>query len=151
IAENPRRFCELLLRAIETTGLAAAPVSQDHREINPEPAAPDVAFSLDGSSDLYTESIDGEEAVYGHGQASFRANIVLPKAPEEWLGRPLGLSITWTVDETEDGTAWMQLTIRDTSSGNQSLFTGVEWSASWQRNVSYLSRSPLRGGDEHLE
>jgi hypothetical protein len=151
IAENPRRFCELLLRAIDVTGLAAAPVVQGHREIRPESAAPDVAFSLDGVSDLTTVSIEGEEAVYRHDQATLRAMIILPKAPEEWLGRPLGLSIEWTVDETENGTAWMQLSIRDASSSSQNLFTNVDWNSIWERDGSSLSRSPLRGGDEDLQ
>jgi hypothetical protein len=151
VAEDPRRMCDMLLRLVDGTGLIGVPPKDGQREIAPEPEAPETVVSLNFDSQPFTETVDDVKTEYPHEQAQVDLTLDLPKMPERWMGQHFRMHVHWVVDECANGSGFMMLSLEDPARTPVNGISGsITWGINWDARAAYVSRSPIRGGDEGI-
>jgi len=150
VAEDPRHAFDLILRLIDETGLAGAKLNGESREIEPEPAAPDVRLSMSHSAwDDNAQTVEGAPPIpRRHDQVQFHATLLLPKVPEGWLGQPLSAEVELAIEESNLGPAW--LTLRLNADKHDSA-REIRWNLHVNGEGAFLSRTPVRGAEDCRE
>jgi hypothetical protein len=146
VAEDPRHAFDLILQLIDETGLAGAKLENGIRQIQPEPAAPDVRLSL--SHGMFEENEGAPAILRRFDQVEFHATLQLEKVPEGWLGQPLAGEVELSIQESDSTPAWVILRL---SSDSHDSAHEVRWNLNVNRDGAYLTRFPVRGAEDSRE
>jgi len=144
IALDPTPMLPLLLRLVDETGVAAAPIEDEARRVKPEPRIEDTWVTLRTWTDEIHD--DPERApVTFDDQLELSSTIRLPHDAEEWQGDDLELSIELSFGTGSDSGYSFFLQLSGPSSyGGQDSCVRLEW----MPGRTLVERAPVRGGEE---